>query len=154
MTYLLRFLAIGVLVACGIMFGCAGRPSILPNPDPQLRKSAAQFAADAAKRHPYNADAPRGGDAPARAQVGYMLDRLEVVNLSNEQWNDVEVWVNQKYVVHIDKMEPNKLKQFNFQMLFDENGNYFPRDNSKTRVSKVEIFRDGKMYNVPLQLAD
>ena len=154
MTFLVRTLAVLVLAGCGIMLGCAGRPSILPNPDPQLRKSAAQFAADAAKRHPYKADAPRGGDALARAQVGYMLDRLEVVNLSNEQWNDVEVWVNQKYVVSIPRMEPNKLKQFNFQMLFDENGNYFPRDNNKTRVTKVEIFHDGKIYNVPLQLAD
>ena len=62
--------------------------------------------------------------------------------------------MNQKYVVAIPKMQPGKLEQLNFQMLFDENGTYFPRDNSKTRITKVEIFRGGKTYNVPLQLAD
>jgi len=143
-----------LLLAASITIGCAGRASFLPNPDPQLRKSSAQFAADAAKRHPYKADAPRGGEAPSRAQVGYILDRLEVVNLSDQDWKDVEVWVNQQYVVYVPDMQPGSLKQINFQMLYDDKGNSFTTNNKETRIKSVEVFHDGEMCSVPLQLAD
>ena len=56
-----------LLVGCA---GCAGRPSLIPNADKSLRRTSAQFAADAAKRHPYKSDAPRGGEAVGRAQIG------------------------------------------------------------------------------------
>ena len=134
--------------------GCSGRPALIPNPDKNLRKASAQFAADAAVRHPYKAEAPRGGEAIARSQVGYSLDRLDLVNLSQDAWTDVEIWVNQKYVVHLPKVEPNTLKIINFQMLFDEKGNYFPTDNKKVLISKVEVLKDGKMFEVPVRLGD
>ena len=134
--------------------GCAGRPELIPNPDPSLRKTAAQLAADAAQRHPYKSDADRGGDAMARAQVGYSLNRIELVNLSDNEWNDVEVWVNQNYVVFLRRMEPGRLKRIPFQALYDNRGNSFPLNNRKVLVERVELLRDGKIYNVPLQLAD
>jgi hypothetical protein len=134
--------------------GCAGRPELIPNPDPSLRKTAAQLAADAAMRHPYKADAERAGDAVARAQVGYSLNRIEMVNLSDTEWNDVEVWVNQNYVVFLRRMEPGRLKRIPFQALYDNRGNSFPLTNRKVLVERVELFRDGQMYSVPLQLAD
>jgi hypothetical protein len=49
-------------------------------------------------------------------------------------------------------MEKGKLKVMNFQMIFDEKGSYLPT--SGVRVNKVELLRDGKMYDVKLQLAD
>jgi hypothetical protein len=137
-----------------ILAGCAGRPSLIPNSDKNLRRTSAQFAADAAKRHPYKSNAPRGGEAVARAEVGYMLKQITIVNLSQEAWNDVEVWVNRKYVVDIPTMEPNQVKTINFQMLFDDKGNYFPTDNKKVLVSKVEVLKDGKMFDVPVRLGD
>src|SRR3954454_9315746 len=93
------------LATVTLMAGCAGRPSLIPNADKSLRKSSAQLAAEAAKRHPYKSEAPRGGEAVARATVGYMLDQLDVVNLSPDEWTDLEVWVNQNYVVYLPKME-------------------------------------------------
>ena len=143
--------AIMLVLAAG---GCSGRPSLIPNSDKDLRRSSAQFAADAAKRFPYKADAPRGGEAIGRATVGYTLDQLDVVNLSQEEWNDVEIWVNQKYVVHLPKMLPNKLVTLNFQMIFDDKGDYFPTDNKKVLVNKVEMYKDGKMYEIPVRLGD
>ena len=147
---------VGALIVCvvGFIGGCAGRPSIMPNPDKSLRKTSAEFAADAAKRHPYKKDAPRGGEAVARAQVGYTLNQIDLVNLSQEPWKDVEVWVNQNYVVFVPSMAPNKLKTLPFQMIFDDQGNYFPLDNKKTLVNKVEVYHDGKMYDVPVKLGD
>jgi hypothetical protein len=143
-----------LVVASTILAGCAGRPSLIPNADKSLRRTSAQFAADAAKRHPYKSDAPRGGEAVSRAQVGYTLNQLDVVNLSKEPWNDVEVWVNQKYVCFVPSMPPNQLKTLNFQMLYDDQGNYFPLDNKKVLIDKVEVYSDGKMYDVPVKLGD
>jgi hypothetical protein len=148
-------LTIGTLLGAGAaaaVISCSGRPSIVPNSDKSLRRSSAQFAADSAKRHPYKAEVPRGGEAAARAQVGYMLDQIEVVNLSDEDWSDVELWVNQAYVVHIPQMQRGRLKRLNFQMIFDDQGHYLPTD--KIRVTKVEVLREGKMYDIPVQLAD
>jgi hypothetical protein len=155
MTLQTRIRRVSLFALIGLMVGCAGRPSVLPNPDPNLRKSSAQLAADAAKRSPYKSDAPRGGEAPARAQVGYWADRVELANLSNSEWTDVEVWVNKKYVCYVPTM-PSKgqVAVLFFQMLFDDSGNSFPTDNNKTRVESVELYMDGKMFDVKTALAD
>lgn len=137
---------LAVASAASLLTGCQGRPTLFPNPDPSLRKTSTQLAADAARRFPYKADAPHAVESSARAQVAYSLNRLEVLNFSDEDWSDVEVWVNRKYVCHVPKMESRKLKEVHFPMLYDETGAYFPFDNKQTRVETVEIFRDGTMY--------
>src|SRR5437588_8960332 len=107
-----------VLLAIALAVGCAGRPSLLPNGDPALRKTSAQFAADAAKRQPFKTDLPSGGKAEARAEVDYMLNQIEVANLSQQDWENVELWVNRKFVVFVPKMERQKLKSLPFQMIY------------------------------------
>lgn len=137
--------------------GCSRTPpALIPNKDKSLRKSSREFAQDAAKRHPYKADAPKAGTAVARAQVGYSMDQVEVVNLSDETWEDVEVWVNQRYVVHVPQMKPHELKVLNFRMLYNEKKEAFPMFNTSDakRVETVEVLWAGQMYNVPVALAD
>lgn len=146
------WMVLGLIASFGA--GCAGRTSVMPNSDPALRKYSTQFAADAARRHPYKADAPRGGLAEARAQVGYVTDHLQIINLSKDEWKDVEVWVNGSYVVCVPTMPPLVLKKLDFQMMYDADGNYFPTENEKTKVQKVEILLDGKMYDVTCHVAD
>ena len=149
-----RPLCVVSLMAVAALVGCAGRPSLLPNPDKELRKTSVQFAADAAKRQ-YPADGPRGGDAQAHASVDHGLgNKIEAVNLSDEAWNNVEVWVNQTYVVVVPNWPSKQLKVLHFQMLFDREGGSFPVDNKNIRVEKLEIVRDGKVYAVPTKLAD
>jgi hypothetical protein len=150
MTFFSSMRGVSVMMLTLTLVGCAGRAELLPNSDKTLRKTSAQFAADAAKRS-YKADAPRGGTAEARAQVGYMVKRIEIENLSDADWSDVEVWVNKKYVVFVPLMEKGVLKALPFQMLFDDAGNSFPLP---LHVDTVEIFRDGKMYDVTTKLAD
>ena len=150
-------LLLAPVIACVLACGCSGitdKPSIFPNPDKNLRKTNAEFAADAAKRHPYKADAPRGGEAPARAEFDYTADHFNVINLSSEEWTDVEMWVNQNWVVLIPQMAPNAIKKIDFQMLFDDNGRHFPTDNKKIHVEKVEFYRNGKMYDVKTRPVD
>ena len=146
--------ALVVAFAATLLAGCQGRPTLFPNPDPTLRKTSTQLAADSARRFPYKAEAPHAVETSARAQVAYSLNRLEVVNFSDEDWSDVEVWVNRKYVCHVPRMESRKLKEVHFPMLYDEAGAYFPFDNKQTRVETVEIFRDGTMYAVTVKPAD
>lgn len=140
--------------------GCAGRAELWPNSDPLLRKTSAQFAADAAKRFPYKADAPRGGQALANAEVGYFLDRVDVTNLSNIEWTDVEVWINGSYVVYLPRLEPKTIKSIPFQAIFNDQGQSYPtREGSwynpkPLMVNKVELYRDGKLYDVPVRVAE
>ena len=148
---ILACVAVAILAA-----SCAGRASVFPNDDKALQKTAVEFAADAAKRHPFKADAPRGGEAVGRAEVRYGLDLLRIVNLSDETWTNVEVWVNENYVVTVPTMKKGDLKSLNFEMLYDANGHWFPTENTKpeNQIKKLNIYRDGKMYDVKLQLAD
>ncbi|MDB5321978.1 MAG: hypothetical protein JWN40_3609 [Phycisphaerales bacterium] len=144
---------IGVLVVCGLA-GCAGRPSLLPNRDKDLRKTSVAFAADAAKRS-YPESAPRGAEAQAQASVDHGLaNRIEVINLSDENWTNVELWVNGKYVVFIPNWPSRRMEQVNFQMLYDREGGSFPVDNKNVRVATIEIFVDGKLHAVPARLVD
>ena len=148
----MRFCAVCMVTV--LMAGCSQRAWWTPPSDPALRKTFKQFQEDAAKRHPYKSAAPRGGEANARAEVGYMLDQISLVNLSKEEWTDVEIWVNKAYVVYLPKMEPGKLKTINFNMLINDQGKTFPKDNTKTLVEKVEVLYGGKMYDVPVKLGD
>jgi hypothetical protein len=140
----------------GLTLGCAGRPTLLPPTDPNLRKTMTEFSADAAKRHPYKADAPRGGDALARASVEYTFKSIQILNYSDTDWQDVEIWVNQNYVVSVPSIPHGKdgSKLIEFAMLFDDNGNYFKTENGKVLVNQLEVFRDGKMYTIKTTPAD
>jgi hypothetical protein len=144
------------VIALALMAGCEGRPSLLPNSDPDLRKTSTQFAADAAKRFPYPVAAEKGGDAQGRAQVDLMMAELQILNYDNQDWNDIDIWVNKTYVVHIPKISKSKEKveTINFPMLYDAQGHSFSTDGGKNPMKQVEIVREGKVYQIPLALAD
>ena len=156
--HLSRCLALPIaslLVVAAVGGGCAGRVSLLPNSDKSLRQTPAQFASQAAKRT-YQADLPDGGDAQARAQVAYDGNYIQILNLSDADWTDVEVWVNKKYVVHLPRIDAGtkRVKSITFMMLYDDQGNPFPADNRKQMIDSLEVVRDGKKYTIPLRLAD
>lgn len=134
--------------------GCSNKPTLIPPGNPALRKTISQFAADGAKRHPFKDDLPSGGQAVARAEVDYGLDVLHIVNLSDEDWQNVELWVNHDYVVFVPAIKPKVQETVNFEIMYDGNGKAFPTDNRVTRVDKLQMVRDGKLYEIPLRLAD
>src|SRR5262245_40355024 len=134
------FLVLSVVI--GVLTGCAGRAEIFPNSEPALRKTAAEFSSDAAKRFPYKADATRGGTAISRAQVGYSVNKIEIENLGDADWDDVEIWVNKSYVVWLPKLKarPGKVTAIPFQAIYNQDGHSFPTDNRKTLVNTVEVY--------------
>jgi len=153
----MKYLHVLTLISTfALLGGCAGRGEILPNSEKALRRTSAEFAADAAKRFPYKAEAPRGGAAVARAQVGYSVNKVEIVNNGDEDWEDVEVWVNKSYVVWLPRLKarPGKVTAIPFQDFYNSDGHWFPTDNSKTRVNQIEVYHDGMMCDVKMQLAD
>jgi hypothetical protein len=141
-----------------LLGGCEGRVSLFPNGDPELRKTPPEFAADAAKRFPYKANAPMAGEAAGRVSVDYQLDVLQLTNISDEDWNNVELWINKQYVVFLPKVGKGaqSIETINFQMIFNDKGQSFPTNNIPldNQVHTVELMRDGKLYAVRTQLAD
>ena len=139
--------SVAAVVTAGLLAvaGCS-QPTMFANPDPNLRKSVPELKLDSAKRFPYKADAPHALEPKARALVGYDLHRVEVVNFSDEDWSDVEVWVNRQYVCHVPRMQSRQLKEIHYPMLFNELGQSLPF--SKSLVKTVEIYRNGTMYQI------
>lgn len=137
------------LLGSMLAVGCTTRPPFMTNADPALRKSSAQFAADAAHRH-YEADAPKGGFANGRAEVDYGIHRITIANSSNEDWDNVELWLNHEYVVFIPKVPANaaRSESMNFQYIFDQHGNSFPTNSLETPINSVDLFMNGKMYSL------
>jgi len=150
-----RAVCLSAVLGMSFFAGC-NQPTLIPNTDPNLRRTSTQFAADAAKRHPYKADAPQGGEALANAQYDLTFSTISLLNYSTEDWTDVEVWVNRKYVCWLPLIEKGKVrvKTINFSMLYDADGNSFSTDGGKNPVQAVEILRSGKMYAVSTKLAD
>src|SRR6202000_658601 len=106
---------------------CTQRPPFMTNTDPALRKSSAQFAADAAHRH-YPTTAPTAGPANGRCEIDYGIHRISIENSSNEDWDNVELWINQKYVVLLPKVAAHaeRVTWVGAQSIFDDHGDYYP----------------------------
>ena len=156
MKTLSRLACGGAVAALATLAGCEGRPSLFPNSDSALNKTSTQFAADAARRFPYPVTAPHPGDAQGRASLDHMFAQLQILNSDNEDWSNIDVWVNKTYVCHIPRIPKGKEKveTLNYGMLYDQKGRSFDSDGGKNPMKQVEIFRDGKVFNVPLVLAD
>ncbi|HZZ43200.1 MAG TPA: hypothetical protein VFE58_09700 [Tepidisphaeraceae bacterium] len=146
-------LSLFLLLPAILFAGCMERTGFLPNQDPSLRKLDKQFTADAANRFPYKDSAPRG-TTDARAEVDYMFKYVGIANLSDTPWKDVEVWINRQYVVSVSAWPKDSLKRLQFSMFRDERGNWFTTDSGRHPIKTVEVYTDGKMYDIPLFLAD
>lgn len=144
--------ALALLLAAA---GCTTRPAFFPNADPALRKKQSDFAADAATRH-YEASAPRGGEADGGVEVDYAVRRLNLVNSSSQDWHNVEIWVDHKYVIFVPEVlaKAQRAELLNFNSIYDSRGYYLPADINTTPINSVEMFRDGKMYDLSIRLAD
>src|SRR4051794_5817775 len=97
---------IGIFSWCVLVIGvvgCTDKPSLFPNSDPTLRKTKAEFAADAKKRFPY--PGPATQDAQGTAAVDVEYDKIQLTNQSAEEWRNIDVWVNRSYVIHVPKVE-------------------------------------------------
>ena len=142
-------------VFCAVMSGCTTRPSFIRNADPDLRKSKAEFAADAAKRQ-YESTTPRGGAANGGAVIDYGIHQISLVNSSSQDWDNVEIWLNRQYVILIPKIPANAARAeiVAFDMIFNSKGTSFPTDSQTTPITSVEMYKDGKIFTLMTQLAD
>jgi hypothetical protein len=140
-----------VLIAAGLV-GCTDKPSLFPNSDPTLRKSKAEFAADAKKRFPYPGVATQ--ELLGAAEVDVEYDKIRLTNLSDEPWTNIDVWVNHAYVVHVPKVEAKQgVRTLDFQMIYNIKGENLPTDNDKYPINDVEVLKGGTMYKVKVKLA-
>ncbi len=143
-------LAVGVLLA----IGCQKRATVFPNSDPALNRTSQAFADDAKSRQPFKTELATGTKADGVARLDYTLEVIQLTNLSPETWENIEVWVNGKYVVYVPKIEAGRLRTLSFKMFYDGAGNTIPPSkNSSPRVQTVQILHNGTITTVPMKIA-
>ena len=141
-----------VAVMVALAAGCAsGDRRWNPNPELSLQKKPAEYAAYAAEQV-YPADATRAEGSPVLAEVDYGYDVVNLVNVGEEDWNDVNVWVNQQFVVKLGSLPVRVQRGVNFHALYDREGLRAPSRGVWIRT--VEIERDGQLYPLRIRIAD
>lgn len=146
----LAVLGMGLLLAAG----CQKRATVFPNSDPALNRTSQAFADDAKSRQPFKADLATGTKATGVARLDYTLEVVQLTNLSRQDWENVEVWINGKYVVYVPKIEAGKLRTLSFKMFYDGAGRTIPPSKGNApRVESVQILLDGVIYDVPMKAA-
>lgn len=141
-------------VAAGMLAGCrSGYTTVLPNKVESLNRKPAEFAADAAKRT-FPEDLPTARTQQFRAETQYTFDTLDLVNLTGGPLNDVEVWVNRKYVVFLPTLPDREIVTIPFVTIYDDAGHHFPLNNSQVQVQSVHVLTDGELLEVPTDIAD
>lgn len=149
------------IVAALLIAGCETNSSTLvPNPDHDLNKSMAKFSADAATRkYPATQSSSLAAisptqvqQAPFRGEVDYQLRVINIVNLSDTAWNNVEVWANGKYVCFVPTFPARMQRGVAFRILFSPDGDRPPLRG--LWLNKVELIKDGAIYSVPIFAAD
>lgn len=141
-----------LLVAALTALGCESRPGYYPNQDLSLRKPIRTIRADSVQRI-YPAEAARVKGIAARSQVGYMAKTVDVANLTDTDWTEVEVWVNETYVCYLPKIEAGVLKSIPWDALYDRDAKTLPKESHNFVVNTVEVYMGGKLYEVPVRLA-
>lgn len=155
-----RFI-LAIVAAALLIAGCETNSSrLIPNPDRDLNKTMAKFSADAAgRKYPTTEPSPVATTAPAqmerapfRGEVDYQLRVINIVNLSDTPWNDVEVWANGKYVCFVPTFPAKMQRGIAFRILFSSDGSRPPLKG--LWLQKVELVKDGVIYSVPIFAAD
>ncbi len=140
-----------VSMACVVLAGCESRPTLVPNEDPALNRPAEQLAADATKKFPYPADlALSPNPLPIRAEIGYWINEISLVNYGDADLESVDIWINQTHVIGPLKLQAKKVRKLPFEVFFDAMGKRFPRDG--VRITSLEIRIDDVMHKVTTQL--
>jgi hypothetical protein len=131
------------------MTGCTGdgSPTLIPNADPALRRTSTELAADSAKRS-YPASAPKDPKAIARADYSLMDRKFSLANTTDTDWKNVEVWINQEYVLTVPIFTRNSAETLNFELFYDQYGHHFQTYDGKNPVQSLQIYQQGKLYDV------
>lgn len=82
-----------------------------------------------------------------------MAKTVDVANLSTEDWENIEVWVNKEFVVFLPKIEQGTLRSIPFDAMFNRQGQHLPKDSRTFVVETVEVFMGGKLYDVKVTVA-
>lgn len=143
---------VAAMVAGALAVGCAsGTNRLNPNPEKSLQKKPQELVEYAAGLE-YPADAPRAEVSPIVAEIDYGIDVINLVNLGNEDFQDLDVWVNRQYVVKLASLPVGRQRGINFHILYDKDGQRAPVKG--VWIQSVELLRDGQMFPARLKIAD
>lgn len=137
-------------VSMSMFAGCVDNAVLIPSSDAALNKTSAAYASDAKASFPYPADLQRSNEIDARAEIGYMVNAINLVNFSGKDWENIEIWINKSYVLPLPRFETGKTKRMSFKLFYNDQGVYLPLKGSM--IESVEIKKDGTLYTVPTQI--
>ena len=80
--------------------------------------------------------------------------RQDLANISDQDWSNVEVWINAQYVVYCPSFQKKSDKCLYFTMFYDQNGHHFDTKGGANPVKSLEVYRDGVLYQVTDHVAD
>lgn len=140
MNYLNRFLVCGVaalLIGCGASGGREYSPNAKPT---QLAAYAASMP------FPSNLNAQENPDLVAL--INRQSGAISLMNLGPQPLRDFNLWVNQSYVLHVDRVDPNTARVINKTDLYNSAGNNM-ENASPESIRRLNVqTRDGALYNV------
>lgn len=146
-----RVVILASLAIATSLAGCNSRPTLVPNADPVLNRPPAELAAEAMKKFPYPAElAISPNPLPVRAELGYWINEISLVNYGDADLDNVDLWINQTHVVGPLKLESKKVKKLPFEVFYDAMGKHFPRGG--VRIESLELRIDDVMHKVTTQL--
>jgi hypothetical protein len=137
-----RLLSLGIAaLGASMMFGCSSNNEFTPGSEPT------QLAAYAAK-NPYPADKTAKDNLQLTAVVNHSTGNITVRNFGTGPIEDFRLWVNQAYVMHVDRIEPGTSRVFSLSDLYSSGGDSL-KDTSPEQIHKVQIqTSEGKLWNV------
>lgn len=134
-------LSIATAVITGaVLVGCNSNPNQYK---PQA--SATEMAAYAASTK-YPTDVTPQENLHLTAVVNAGSGQLTLRNFGGPGLANFNLWLNQTYVLHIDRLDPGKSKVIDLVDFYNSGGN---NDLTPDKITRVQVTTmDGKLYNV------
>jgi hypothetical protein len=140
MIRLIKFSS-GLMLGAMLLVGCGGPNEYHPNAEPT------KLAAYAATK-PYPANTQPQEDLRLTASVNRQSGQVTIRNFSGAPLQDVDVWINQGYVLHLNKIEPNGSRTVNPGDFYNANGSSL-ENTPPEGIRKIQIqTHDNVLYNI------
>jgi hypothetical protein len=97
---------------------------------------------------PYPANAQAQDDMRITAVVNQRTGQITIRNFSGAPLRDVDVWINQAYVLHVNQIDANGSKTLNPADFYNANG-FSLEKTPPEGIRKVQLqTRDNIIYNI------
>lgn len=140
--------ALGVMFLCStLLVGCESSPTSGGTREYTPNAKPTQLAAYAASM-PYPANLNAQDNPDLVALVNKSTGNITLMNLGPQPLRDFNLWVNQSYLLHVDRVDPNTGRIISKTDLYNSAGNNMENATPES-VRRLQVQTgDGALYNV------